>query len=136
MTGSGSSAWARSFARAFRAPDDGRSLWIVAAIGMAAGAATTVGLVVTAVTVFALGLLVPASRWSTRPARRGRLLVELKPGTSVEPVLAEIEEVRGLEVEDETDRRLVTIEVHRGMNEGLVSRVADLADVVAVRWRS
>jgi hypothetical protein len=103
---------------------------------MAAGAATTVGLVVTAVTVFALGLLVPASRWSTRPARRGRLLVELKPGTSVEPVLAEIEEVRGLEVEDETDRRLVTIEVHRGMNEGLVSRVADLADVVAVRWRS
>jgi putative Mg2+ transporter-C (MgtC) family protein len=114
------------------------SLWIVAAIGMAAGAGYYwPALFGTGVTVFALGPLRFLAFRMVEPLRsqEGRLLVELKAGSSVEPVLAEIEQVRGLEVDDGGDRRLVTIDVERGMNEALVTRVADLDEVVAVRWR-
>src|SRR4051794_30493865 len=114
------------------------SLWIVAAIGMAAGAGYYwPALICTGVTVFALGPLRFLAFRMVEPLRpqEGRLLVELKAGSSVEPVLAEIEQVRGLQVDDQVDRRLITIEVERGMNEGLVTRVADLDDVVSVRWR-
>src|SRR4051812_42299124 len=114
------------------------SLWIVAAIGMAAGAGYYwPALIGTSVTGFALRPLRFLAFRMVEPLRpqEGRLLVELKAGSSVEPVLAEIEQVRGLEVDDEGDRRRLKIEVERGMNEGLVTRVADLDDVISVRWR-
>jgi putative Mg2+ transporter-C (MgtC) family protein len=114
------------------------SLWVVAGIGMAAGAgyywAAVVG---TALTVLALGPM----RWAAyqtieriRPEER-RLLLELKLGQSVGPLLAELGELRSLDVEDERDRRVVSVEVERQVDEQLVSRLSDLEYVIAVRWK-
>jgi putative Mg2+ transporter-C (MgtC) family protein len=114
------------------------SLWVVAAIGMAAGAgffwAAVVG---TALTVLALGPL----RWVAyqtleriRP-EEGRVVVELELGGNVASLLAEVGEVRSLDVEDERDRRIVTVEVERRVDEQLVSRLSDLPSVRAVRWK-
>jgi putative Mg2+ transporter-C (MgtC) family protein len=114
------------------------SLWMVAAIGMAAGIGYYWPAVVgAALTVFALGPL----RWGVyqtleriRP-EESRLVIDIKHGESLAPVLAELGEVRSLEVEDERDRRVVTVEVERHVDERDVSRLSDLEDVIAVRWR-
>ncbi len=114
------------------------SLWVVAAIGMATGIGSYWPAVVgTALTFFALGPL----RWLThqtidriRPEER-RLMVELKSGASLAPLLVELGEVRSLDVEDERDRRVVTVEVERKIDEQLVSGLSDLDYVIAVRWK-
>ena len=114
------------------------SLWVVAAIGMAAGAGYyAAALVGTALTVFALGPLrvlahVVIERF--RPEER-RLVVELKLGSSVSALLARLGRVSALEVDDEVDRRVVTLDLDGRVDEALVSEVSDLEDVVAVRWR-
>jgi hypothetical protein len=69
-----------------------------------------------------------------RPEER-RLLLELKLGQSVGPLLAELGELRSLDVEDERDRRVVSVEVERQVDEQLVSRLSDLEYVIAVRWK-
>jgi putative Mg2+ transporter-C (MgtC) family protein len=114
------------------------SLWIVAAIGMAAGAgyywAAVVG---TALTVFALGpmrVLSYRTLERLRPEER-RIVIEAKPGASVGGLVAQLGDVRSLEVDDEPDRRIVTLDLTGHVDEDLVSRVSDLEDVIAVRWR-
>jgi putative Mg2+ transporter-C (MgtC) family protein len=114
------------------------SLWIVAAVGMAAGAgyywAAVIG---TAITVFALGpLRIVAFRALEpfRPAQR-RLVVELRSGTSVVGLLGRLGEVRSLEVDDEADRRVVTLDLAGSVDQQLVSEVSDFEDVIAVRWQ-
>jgi putative Mg2+ transporter-C (MgtC) family protein len=114
------------------------SLWIVAAIGMAAGAgyywAAVLG---TALTVFALGplrVLAYRALEPLRPAER-RLVVELKEGTSVNALLEQLGDVSSLEVDDEADRRVLTLDLARGVDEQLVSRVSDYENVIAVRWK-
>jgi putative Mg2+ transporter-C (MgtC) family protein len=114
------------------------SLWIVAAIGMAAGAGWYWPAVAgTALTVFALWPL-RALAYSTierlRPPGR-RLVIELGQGVSAKPLLDRLGDVRLLEVEDERDRRVVTVELEAAVDEELVSRLSDLDDVIAVRWR-
>jgi hypothetical protein len=91
----------------------------------------------TALIFFALGPL----RWIAyqtieriRPEER-RLMVEVRPRASVAPLLTELGELRSLEVEDERDRRIVTVEVERAIDEQLVSRLSDLEYVIAVRWK-
>ena len=114
------------------------SLWIVAALGMAAGAGYYIPAVAgAALTVFALGPM----RWLAHlavdrfRAPDRRVVVELKAGTSVTPLLGELGELSALEVDDERDRRVVTIDVVAGVDDRLVARVADLDDVIAVRWQ-
>jgi putative Mg2+ transporter-C (MgtC) family protein len=114
------------------------SLWIVAAVGMAAGAgyywAAVIG---TAITVFALGpLRIMAFRAlePLRPAQR-RLVVELRSGTSVTGLLGQLGEVRSLEVDDEADRRVVTLDLGGSVDQQLVSRVSDFEDVIGVKWQ-
>jgi putative Mg2+ transporter-C (MgtC) family protein len=114
------------------------SLWIVAAIGMAAGAGYYWPAVAgTALTVFALWPL-RALAYRTierfRPAER-RLVVELREGASVKQLLDMFADVRQVEVEDERDRRVVTVELTDDVDEQLVSKLSDLDDVIAVRWR-
>ena len=114
------------------------SLWIVAAIGMAAGAGYYWPAVAgTALTVFALWPL-RALAYRTidrfRPAER-RLVVELREGSSVKQLLDVFADVRQVEVEDERDRRIVTVELTEHVDEQLVSKLSDLEDVTAVRWR-
>ena len=114
------------------------SLWIVAAIGMAAGAGYYWPAVVgTALTVFALGPLRIIAHRAIEPFRpeEHRLVVELKHGSSVAPLLTKLCEVSSLEVNDEHDRRVVTLDVQGSVDEQVVSGVSDLEDVIAVRWR-
>jgi putative Mg2+ transporter-C (MgtC) family protein len=114
------------------------SLWIVAAIGMAAGAgyywAAVIG---TALTVFALGPLRILAYHALEPLRppERRLVVELSSGASVSGLLAQLGEVKSLEVDDEHDRRVVTLDLTGSVDHTLVSRISDFEDVVAVRWR-
>jgi putative Mg2+ transporter-C (MgtC) family protein len=114
------------------------SLWIVAAIGMAAGAGYYWPAVAgTALTVFALWPL-RALAYRTierlRPPER-RLVVELREGASVKKLLDVFGDVLQVDVEDERDRRVVTVELTDEVDEQLVSKLSDLDDVVAVRWR-
>jgi putative Mg2+ transporter-C (MgtC) family protein len=113
------------------------SLWIVAAIGMAAGAGYYApALIGTALTLFALGPLRYVAHRMVEPFHpvRRRVVVELKPGTSVTGLLNELGEVSTLEVDDDVDRRVVTLDLKERVDEALIGRVSDFEDVLAVRW--
>jgi putative Mg2+ transporter-C (MgtC) family protein len=114
------------------------SLWIVAAIGMAAGAgyywAAVAGTVLTLFALWPLRAITWLALERFRPAEK-RIVIELRKGASVKELLAELHDVRQVEVEDERDRRVVTVEAEREIDEPLVSRLSDLDDVIAVRWR-
>jgi putative Mg2+ transporter-C (MgtC) family protein len=114
------------------------SLWMVAAIGMAAGAGYYWPAVAgTALTVFALWP-VRAIAWVAmerfRPPER-RLVVELREGSSVKQLLDAVPDVRQVEVEDERDRRVVTLELMHDIDEHFAGQLSDRDDVLAVRWR-
>jgi len=114
------------------------SLWVVAAIGIAAGAGYYwPAVLTTALTIFALWPL-RALAYTTlerfRPSEN-RLVVELRQGASVKTLLALLPGLRQVEVEDERDRRVVTVELADTIDEALVARLADADEVVAVRWR-
>jgi putative Mg2+ transporter-C (MgtC) family protein len=114
------------------------SLWIVAAIGMASGAGYYWPAVAgTALTVFALWplrALAYSSLERFRPPER-RLVVELKEGSPLKVLLDALPDVRQIEVEDERDRRVVTLELVTPAEESLVTTLSDRDDVIAVRWR-
>jgi putative Mg2+ transporter-C (MgtC) family protein len=114
------------------------SLWVVAAIGMASGAGYYWPAVAgTALTLFALWPL-RALAWATlerfRPPER-RLIIELREGESIKNLLALVPDVRQVEVEDERDRRVVTLELVHAPDDPLVSELSDRDEVIAVRWR-
>jgi putative Mg2+ transporter-C (MgtC) family protein len=114
------------------------SLWIVAAIGMAAGAGYYWPAVAgTALTVFALWPLRALAFRALerfRPPER-RLVVELRQGAPVKQLLDHVPDVRQVEVEEERDRRIVTLDLAEPADEPLVSRLVELEDSIAVRWR-
>jgi putative Mg2+ transporter-C (MgtC) family protein len=114
------------------------SLWVVAAIGMASGAGYYWPAVAgTLLTVFALWP-VRALAWMVlerfRPPER-RLVVELREGGSVKDLLDLVPDLRQVEVEEERDRRVVTLELLHRIDEQLAARLSDRDDVIAVRWR-
>jgi putative Mg2+ transporter-C (MgtC) family protein len=120
------------------------SLWVVAAIGMAAGAGywsaslITTGLVLLflwPVRIVAYRLLV-----LVRP-EEGRLAVELEEGGSAAPVLEELErlhaEVDNLEFHDLPDGRSLLIAVRyrtRGQSHQATDRIAGLSGVRRLQW--
>ena len=113
------------------------SLWVSAAIGMAAGAGWyTAAIATTALTIFALWpLRIIAYRIIERiKPEENRLVVELKEGAALGPFLAGLHEIRHFELHDEPDRRVVTLELPH-IDETLVSKVSDLDYVIGVRWR-
>ena len=96
------------------------SLWVVAALGMAAGAGYYVPAVAGAALTRVRAL---ALRWSRTVVDRfrepeRRVVVELKAGTSVTPLLGELGEISALEVDDERDRRVVTSTSSRASTRG------------------
>lgn len=118
-------------------------LWVVAAIGMAAGAGYySAALVGTGVVLVALGPL----RWlegaPLNPLRReGKAIeIDLKRGRPIAPVLAVIEAGRSkigsfkLEDDNEIRRLLVRVDLPPGSDHGVMEGLAALEDVVAVRW--
>jgi putative Mg2+ transporter-C (MgtC) family protein len=114
------------------------SLWVSAAIGMAAGAGWYwAALVTTVLTIFALWpLRLIAYRIIARiKPEDQRIVVELKDAHPVGPLLTELrEDIRLLEISEENDRRIITLEL-AAIDEELVARISDLEYVVGVRWR-
>ena len=120
-------------------------LWVVAAIGMAAGAGFySAALITTAIVLVGLGPLrwLEGSRVMGRLRRETRVLeVDVKPEQPVAPVLAVLEERRArvnrIELDEEEDRRQIRLELDlRGAASGaeLVEVLSSLDEVIAVRW--
>ena len=116
------------------------TLWVAAAIGLASGAGYYSGAVIaTAVTLLALWpfrILAFRIVERLRPEEQ-RLLVELSPETSVSTLLAELERehahVQTIDVEDELDRRVVTLTLDTP-SQRLIATVSDLEIVKGVHW--
>ena len=114
------------------------SLWMVAAIGMASGAGYYAPAVAgTALTIFALWPL-RAIAYQTiermRPEER-RLVIELQPDQSALPLLELLGDLRSLDISDQNDRRVITVELSSEVDEQVVARLSDLDYVIGVRWR-
>jgi putative Mg2+ transporter-C (MgtC) family protein len=114
------------------------SLWIVAAIGMAAGAGyywpAVAGTFLTVFALWPLRTIAYVTLERFRPLEK-RLTVELRQGAPLKTVLDLVPDVRHVEVEDERDRRVVTLELQSPAEEPLISKLSDQDDVTAVRWR-
>ena len=119
------------------------SLWLVAAIGMAAGAGYwDAALIATFGALITLGpLRVVAYRALGRfRLPIDRLLVEIPAGGSPAPIIEAIERQRGrvvsLDVAQEGDRRSVALDVElaTGSAPSVVAGVAEIDGVLEVRW--
>ena len=116
------------------------TLWVAAAIGISAGAGYYSGAVITTlVTLFALWPLRIAGYKvfeRLRPEEHG-LVIELKSGQSLAPLLSTLEElgaeVETLELEEGIDRRIVELRLS-APSQRLITDISDLDYVVAVRW--
>jgi putative Mg2+ transporter-C (MgtC) family protein len=109
------------------------SLWLVAAIGMAAGAALYSGAVIaTALTLFALWPLRITVKRLVRGVRpeETRLTLRLREGVPVAPLIGDLADVEHFEV----DGRTVVLQLSR-VDAGVVARLADRDDVEAVQWQ-
>jgi putative Mg2+ transporter-C (MgtC) family protein len=120
------------------------TLWVVAAIGLAAGAGYYSGAVMTTalvlVSLWPLRIVAYRTLGRFRP-ESARLLVELHAGTSPGGVIDEVERsgvrIETIEVSQEGDRRRLELDVavpKAAQPASVVARVADVDDVVEVRW--
>jgi putative Mg2+ transporter-C (MgtC) family protein len=113
------------------------TLWVVAAIGMSCGAGYYwPAAATTALTLFALWpLRILAYRFIERiKPEEDRITIELQEGHSLAQLLANVQGVRHIEVDDELDRRVVHLELAH-VDEDVVGRLADLDYVLGVKWR-
>jgi putative Mg2+ transporter-C (MgtC) family protein len=120
------------------------TLWVVAAVGLAAGAGYYSGAVIT--TALVLLALWPLRILAFRILRRfraddGRLLVELPVGTGPGEVIDEIERagarVTAMSVSQEGERRRVELDLtlpNTVPAPRLVALIADVENVADVRW--
>jgi putative Mg2+ transporter-C (MgtC) family protein len=116
------------------------TLWVSAAIGIAAGSgyysAAIFATVITLVSLSPLRVLAHRLTERMRPEAKD-LIVELAPETSVSALLGKLEDahvgVERFELEEGLDRRIVSLTVDRPTEE-LVAQIADLDFVIGVRW--
>ena len=120
------------------------SLWVVAAIGLAAGAGYWSGAVIT--TGLVLVLLWPVRSAAQRAFVRfrpeeGRLGVDLDEGASAVPVLGALEElgarVDSVEFHDSGDGRILAVAVHfrsRSQAHEATERIGGLTGVRRLEW--
>jgi putative Mg2+ transporter-C (MgtC) family protein len=116
------------------------TLWVVAAIGMASGVGYYEAAVVTTalvlISLWPLRLLAYRMSIRFRP-EEGRLAVELSSGASAVSVLEAVEragaDVKGLEFEDEGDRRRVDLRVRLGTERTAAELIDALTHADAVR---
>ena len=120
------------------------TLWVVAAVGLAAGAGYYSGAVIT--TVLVLFALYPLRIVAYRALRRfqpqdGRMLVELPVGNSPGPVIDTLEKagarIEAIELSQEGDRRRLALDLAlpRSLEPpDLVAQIADVEHVAAVHW--
>ena len=113
------------------------TLWVVAAIGMAAGAGFySVAIITTVVALIALWpLRYIAYRMIDRvKPEEDRIVVEMREGHSLAELLTNVTQVRHIEVTEELDRRIVQLE-SPPVADDLVARLSDLDFVIGVKWR-
>lgn len=120
------------------------TLWVVAAIGMAAGAGYYGGaLITTGVVLVSLWPLRILARMGTsRFGIQGSTLVaQLAAGSSPGPLLDEVERlgarVKSVEIGHEADRRTVLLDLrmpHQLDAPRVIAQVGDLDNVLEVRW--
>jgi putative Mg2+ transporter-C (MgtC) family protein len=121
------------------------TLWLVAAIGMAAGAgywqAAVVATVGAIVTLWPLRIFVHRFVVRYRPEHELRLVVDIEGREGSAPVLAALEELRGrvsqFELSDTREGRelAVTVEFPHSIAQSAVAgRLGRLPNVRAVRW--
>jgi putative Mg2+ transporter-C (MgtC) family protein len=120
------------------------TLWVVAAVGLAAGAGYYSAAVIT--TAVVLVALWPLRLLAYRILRRyraddGRLLVELPAGTAPGELIDEVERsgarITAIEVSQEGDRRRLELDLALPRDLAaprLVARIADVPNVADVRW--
>jgi putative Mg2+ transporter-C (MgtC) family protein len=120
------------------------TLWIVAAIGLAAGAGFySAAIVTTAIVLVALGPLRIVARRTLRRVRHeeGRLLVELRPGESGATLLEILERAGArpvlLEFADEGGRRRVAVDM--SLPPGItppevVAELLDRDEILGAEW--
>jgi putative Mg2+ transporter-C (MgtC) family protein len=120
------------------------TLWVVAAVGLAAGAGYYSAAVIT--TALVLIALYPLRILAYQILRRfrvedGRLLVELPAGSPPGGVIDEIERagarINSVDVSQEGDRRRLELDVVLPRDTPaprLVARIADVENVAEVRW--
>jgi putative Mg2+ transporter-C (MgtC) family protein len=120
------------------------TLWVVAAVGLAAGAGYYSAAVIT--TAVVLIALYPLRIMAYQILRRfrvedGTLLVELPAGQAPGAVIDEIEQtgarIRSVDLSQEGDRRRLQLDLTLPRDLAaprLVSRVADVEHVAEVRW--
>jgi putative Mg2+ transporter-C (MgtC) family protein len=120
------------------------TLWVVAAIGLAAGAGYySAAVITTLLALFSLWPLRIAAHVFTSRFRTetGRLLAQLPAGTSPGELVTEVERLGGrlqaVEISHEADRRTVQMDVTlppRADAPGMIARLAELEDVLEIRW--
>jgi putative Mg2+ transporter-C (MgtC) family protein len=120
------------------------TLWVVAAVGMAAGAGYySVAVITTGLVLIALyPLRIIAYRMLIRfRPEDGRLLVEIPAGQPPGQLIDELERIgariESLEVSQEGDRRRLELDValpRETRAAGVVARIAELENVAEVRW--
>src|SRR5262249_8716374 len=120
------------------------TLWVVAAVGLAAGAGYYSGAIIT--TALVLIALYPLRIVAYSVVRRfrpeyGRLLVELPPGQSPGPVIDALERVNirldSIRVSQDGERRRLDLNVALPGDtdaHSIVARIADVSGVAGVRW--
>jgi putative Mg2+ transporter-C (MgtC) family protein len=120
------------------------TLWVVAAIGMAAGAGYYGGAVITTavvlISLWPLRILAQMGTSRFRP-RTSRLVAQLAAGANPGPLLDEVERlgarVKSVEIGHEGDRRTMVLDVSmppRGDAPRMIAEVGDLDNVLEVRW--
>jgi putative Mg2+ transporter-C (MgtC) family protein len=120
------------------------TLWVVAAIGIAAGAgyysAAVIATIVALVSLWPLRIIAHRLLRQFR-ADTGLLLVQVPTGQSPGPLISEVERAGGriqtIEIGQEGDRRNVslTVELPReSVARDLVAHLADVEHVLEVRW--
>jgi putative Mg2+ transporter-C (MgtC) family protein len=120
------------------------TLWVVAAIGMAAGAGYYGGAVITTavvlISLWPLRILAhqATSRFRTQTSR---LVAQLPAGASPGPLIDEVERlgarVLSVEISHEADRRTVLLDLTmppRVDAPQVIAQVGDLDDILEVRW--
>jgi len=117
------------------------TLWVAAAIGIAAGAGyysgAVLGTVITLLALWPLRIMAHKAFERMRPEERS-LVVELRHGTRTAQLLDALESeharVDRFQLEDEPDRRIVTLTLDTP-SERLLGELADLEFVQGVEWR-
>jgi putative Mg2+ transporter-C (MgtC) family protein len=120
------------------------TLWVVAAIGLTAGAGYySAAVITTAVALFSLWPLRIAAHVVTSRFRSevSRLLAQLPSGESPGPLITEVERLGGrvqsVEISHEADRRTVRLDVALPPSADaptIIARLADVEHVLEIRW--